>query len=333
MRRFISRALFLYASLVAVAATADPAHAAPVGPAEAVAQERKHDCVETSESAQQLRLDGKLVEAQTKLVECSSSACPEAVRADCARWLGEVNAVMPTVVLVAHDGAGEDIGDVTVTMDGQPFSSKLDGKAAPVAPGDHVFRFARPGAIVVEKKVIVHEGEKARKIEVTLGAADAATTSPEEPKKTGPGVLPWIIVGVGAVAVVSGIVLYAVPSTPPDCSGGNCKTYFDDGTLNNTPNAKDTDPSTGKPFDCLTHNTLNGCSRSAKNRQRESDAGTAAGLRDVGILTAGVGGAMIVGGVIYYLVARPKASEEKAGVQVMPFVSPTARGLALGGTF
>ncbi len=310
------------------------------GPAEAVAQEHKQACITASESAQQLRMDGKLVEAQKRLVECASDACPGAVRADCASWLSQVNALMPSIVLVARDGTGEDLADVNVTMDGKPFATKLDGKSLSVGPGEHVFRFERAGEAPVVKKVIVREGETARKVEVTLGAHAAvgtASTSDEPKKSTGPGVLPWIIVGVGGAAVATGLVLYFVPgqSVPPDCGNGTCKNHFDNGTLNASPISAVTDPTTGKPQPCATNPVLNGCSQSATNRQRQSDAGAANGWKVIGLGTAIAGGVIAAGGLVYYFVARPKASTEtvSSGAWVVPFMTETTRGAALGGTF
>ncbi len=313
------------------------------GPAEVVAQERKQACITASESAQQLRMDGKLVEAQSKLVECASDACPGAVRADCASWLSQVNALMPSVVLVARDAAGEDVADVTVTIDGKPFSAKLDGKAVPVSPGEHVFRFERASGPPILKKVIVREGEAARKVEVTLGApgatsgAGAASTGDEPKKSTGPGVLPWIIVGVGGAAVATGLFLYFVPgqNVPIGCTNGSCRNYFDDGSVNNGSDSGVRDPGSNGLLPCATHNTLNGCSQSPKNRQRQSDAGDASGWKVIGLGTAITGGVIVAGGLVYYFVARPKASTETSSRSpwLVPIVTETTRGAALGGTF
>lgn len=307
----------------------------------------KRACIEASESAQQLRIDGKLVEAQKQLVMCASDVCPGAIRVDCASWLSQVNALMPSVVLVARDGAGEDLADVTVTMDGKPLTTHLDGKSISVGPGEHVFRFERTGSGPIEKRVIMREGETARKIEVTLGGAGSGTASsgtassgaaseaqgPRSP--SGPGVLPWILVGVGAATAIAGGVLYAIGTkVPPDCANGSCKNYFDDGTVNNTPSSAVRDPATGSLLDCATHNTLDGCSQSAKNRQRQSDAGTADGNRVFGVVGMIGGGVVMAGGLVYYFVARPSSSEKSASMpRLVPLVTDTTRGLAVGGAF
>ncbi len=330
-------------ALLCTVLSGDVAFAA--GPAEAVAQEQKQQCIAASERAQQLRIDGKLVEAQKQLVECAAAACPGAVRADCAAWLTQVNALMPSIVLVARDATGEDLADVTVTMDGQPFATKLDGKALAAGPGEHVFRFERPGVAPASKKVILREGESARKIEVTLGGATATapdvSTTTEGKTSSGPGVLPWILVGVGGAAVATGLLLYFVPgqNVPPDCTNGRCKNYFDSGTTtmgpNSGPDSAVTDPNTGNKLPCVTNPVLNGCSQSATNRQRQSDAGSADGWKVIGLGTAITGCVIAAGGLVYYFVARPKASAETApsGSWLLPFVTETTRGAAVGGTF
>lgn len=51
----------------------------------------------------------KLLEAQTQLVACASVDCPKFVRADCLRWLDEVQATLPTIVVRANDPSGNDV--------------------------------------------------------------------------------------------------------------------------------------------------------------------------------------------------------------------------------
>src|SRR5271156_3625369 len=72
-----------------------------VTPSPARADE-KAACIAASEDAQQLKLDGKLTLARARLLGCARAECPAIVRQDCAQWIAEVDAALPTVVLGAR---------------------------------------------------------------------------------------------------------------------------------------------------------------------------------------------------------------------------------------
>ena len=56
-------------------------------------------CIDAAESGQQLRGAGKLMESRKAFGVCTAPACPAAVRRDCARWIEEVDAAIPTIAL------------------------------------------------------------------------------------------------------------------------------------------------------------------------------------------------------------------------------------------
>jgi hypothetical protein len=84
---------------------------------------------------------------------------------DCTTLLAEVVEAMPSVVLGATS-EGENVLDVTVSMDGASLVGQLDGKAIEVNPGLHSFVFERSGQPSIEKKVIV--AAKQRMLMVTV---------------------------------------------------------------------------------------------------------------------------------------------------------------------
>ncbi len=181
-----------------------------------VAADDKQACIASSEKAQQLRADGKLSASREQLLFCARDVCPGVVRKDCARWLGEVEEALPTIVLAARDGDGHDITAVKVTVDNNPFAEKLEGKAQTIDPGSHVVKFERDTGEVVSETVLVREGEKNRIVAVTFAPAKtAATPAPSTGKandETVPPVLPedhnrraaaWVLSGVGVVALGS----------------------------------------------------------------------------------------------------------------------------------
>jgi len=131
----------------------------------------KDRCIAASERAQELRRISKLQEARILVGLCMDAACPGPVMEDCTRLLVDVDAAMPTIVLAAQDAAGNDLSTVRVTMDGQPFVDKLDGKPLSLNPGVHHFVFESPGLPSVEKSWVVSQGEKDRRERVVLGNA------------------------------------------------------------------------------------------------------------------------------------------------------------------
>src|SRR5258707_7177981 len=104
------------------------------GPVLAQTQEA---CLWSYEQGQRLRDRGKLIETREKLLVCAQDVCPELARKDCERWLREVDASTPSVVVRARDPEGRDAVDVQMWVDGSPFLRRLDGRARPLDPGVH----------------------------------------------------------------------------------------------------------------------------------------------------------------------------------------------------
>jgi hypothetical protein len=183
-------------------------------PVAAATQEDKQACISASEKAQQLRADSKLSASREQLLSCARDVCPAVVRKDCARWLAEVEEALPTIVLAAKDSAGHDLGGVKVTVDDKPFADKLEGKAQPIDPGSHVFKFEREGGPTVSETVLVREGEKNRIVSVTFPSPGDGASANVTPNKTDNPALPttttrtvspaaWVLAGVGTAAFVS----------------------------------------------------------------------------------------------------------------------------------
>ncbi|XXY44985.1 hypothetical protein WME91_33795 [Sorangium sp. So ce269] len=125
-------------------------------------------CFTASEEGQRLRDEGRLREARARFISCGGAACPALVRSDCAGWLSDVTARVPTLILSAEDEQGQDVADVQVTVDGAPLTARLDGKAVEVDPGEHVLRFERAGSAPVALQLVVREGEKLRRVSTRL---------------------------------------------------------------------------------------------------------------------------------------------------------------------
>lgn len=126
------------------------------------AADDRQACVAASEKGQQLQNAGKLSEAREQLVTCSRNECPRLIQQDCTQWMSELLAALPSVVPGAKDRAGRDIVDVRVAIDGKVVAESLDGKAIVVDPGVHTFHFETKGAPPVDERVVVKPGEKNR---------------------------------------------------------------------------------------------------------------------------------------------------------------------------
>ncbi|MGK3989380.1 hypothetical protein WME99_40415 [Sorangium sp. So ce136] len=197
----------LFAALAALAASAlaylQPARA-HAGDAEA--------CFTASEEGQRLRDEGQLREARARFISCGSAACPALVRSDCAGWLSDVTARLPTLILSAEDEQGQDVADVQVTVDGAPLAARLDGKAVEVDPGEHVLRFERAGSAPVALRLVVREGEKLRRISTRLvrsATPGGAAGAPREDRAaSSPASALLLPIALGGVAA-AGSVAYA----------------------------------------------------------------------------------------------------------------------------
>lgn len=176
-------------------------------------------CVESADQSQELRDNGKLVEAREKLLQCSASACPPAVAKQCAKWLVDVEQALPSIVVRVRDGAGKDVVDANVWIDEAPRASSVDGRAVVLNPGAHTILVRRQGSPDAEERIVVASGEKHRVVTIEVRAD---VVSPKEPPKevsvppppprpsSGHFTFPWysgVLFGVGVAGFVSVAVL------------------------------------------------------------------------------------------------------------------------------
>lgn len=208
----------------------------------AFAQDDVGKCLDANQSGQSLRKDKKLREARDQFKICAMSSCPTPVQRDCSRWLREVDEILPTVAFSVQDAKGKDLSDVTISMDGQSLLGQLDGTSVAVNPGRHVFVFSVAGHPDVTEEVLISEGDKARKINVRLkdGEGDKGPSSSGGARYSP---YPFILGGVGAVALGSGVALFVVGKNrfPDSCrdeaalpKGADGKPTCPEGTLANS---------------------------------------------------------------------------------------------------
>ncbi len=193
-----------------------------------VVAETTDACLHAHEQSQRLRLQGKLRAARAELITCSQNVCPRMVRTECSKWIVEVDAVLPSVVIAGRGPEGQDVSDVRVSVDGQVATERLDGKELSVDPGPHKFRFERAPSAPIEQDVIIREGEKARPLVADFrkqvpaspasqassasapGESSSSAPAREEPPRSRPvPTLVYVLGGVG-VAAVGGFAAFAI---------------------------------------------------------------------------------------------------------------------------
>jgi hypothetical protein len=192
-------------------------------------EEKKQVCVAQLDKAQSLQSSHKLVEARETYLACSTDACPDLVREDCAKTLASLDGTMPSAVFSAQAESGE-VTDVRVLVDGHLVSEKIDGKALVLNPGEHTARFIKVGRLPVEVSFVAREGEKNHSVLASFGTPP----KPETAKKLEGGkhvpILPIILGGVGLAAVGGGFAFRLSAdadardlrdSCAPACSGSS----------------------------------------------------------------------------------------------------------------
>jgi hypothetical protein len=172
--------------------------------------EIKQQCAAAYVEAQTLRKEGALLSARDKLITCGRDECSSAIKNECAQWLSEVNASIPSIVVVAKDQAGKETLAVKVHVGGSLVKDGLDAKAIELDPGSHLLRLELAGAAPIEQEIVLQEGRKHRLVEVSWQTESSAVVAPPaEPElppdrpiaEPGPPVLAYVLAGVGAVAL------------------------------------------------------------------------------------------------------------------------------------
>ena len=159
-------------------------------------------CLWSYEQGQRLRDRGKLIETREKLLVCAQDVCPELARKDCERWLREVDASTPSVVVRARDPEGRDAVDVQMWVDGSPFLRRLDGRARPLNPGVHFLRYEMAGGKAFQERIVVVEGEKNRILLVDF-AKDSGDAAPSTTKGPSRPASAYVFAGIGVIGLAS----------------------------------------------------------------------------------------------------------------------------------
>jgi hypothetical protein len=168
------------------------------------AEDVKKECVDAATLGQKARDGGKLMVAREQMVRCARDEC-SVMKSFCARWLTEIEAQIPSVVVRVVDSDGTDRTDAKATMDGRAL--KLDGKQTSLDPGEHTLVVEVPGAPRREQKVLLVDREKSRLVSIQLPSKGRKSTEGESTTPAASqGGIPtgvWIVGGLGVAALGS----------------------------------------------------------------------------------------------------------------------------------
>jgi hypothetical protein len=293
---------FLLAAAVGLSFTAvsPPVHAA----------DAKAECIAAADQGQSLRDEGRYGLARETFARCARDVCPKVVAQSCNRWLHETDEATPTVVLGAKDDTGQDLTNAQVTLDGSLLAESLDGKPVQVDPGQHIFRFTRPGSDPAEATVVLRAGERNRVIGVTLKPPVAVTSEPPTAGEPEPGpsffsrrnVTSLSLLVLGAVAIGGGAYFLGQSGSQSSTASG----------------LRASMPSSG----CTDAPTSATCQQLSSAVDAQHSDGTVGAVMLVG------GGVLVVGAVVAW-VLWPKAAGPKAG-RIAPVLAPRVGGGSLG---
>ncbi len=270
-------------------------------------------CEDASIRGQKAAKQAKLLEARAALKECLQSSCPPSTRDDCSGFLADVNTRMPTVVLVATIGGAPAVA-VSVTVDGTPVATKLDGIAIEMNPGLHTFEFKAADGRVEKTEQGIIESKKAQEVRVSFPAPKsaepppAATTEPAPapiapPPAEGTSPVRYVglaVAGVGAVVGIAGVVVGFGGASKYNDANDKC------GSL---------------PIGAAE------CQPSGPLGQEKADG---LSQKTLGIVLGGLGAAALVTGVVLVIAAPSSKSTAQSGITHFA-LSPT--GFSLVGRF
>jgi hypothetical protein len=252
-------------------------------PALADASPTVQQCLAASNASVKLRASHELRRARAELLVCVAASCPAEVREECGKRIDRVTESLPTVVFEAKDGAGHDLTNVKVTMDGaEVVTARVDGSAVTLDPGPHTFTFETPGEQPKTLELVLHEGDKNVHAAAVLGAVPAPTLAPPTTPGTAQGRrTAGIALGVvGLAGVAAGAIYGSLTLSKWSTAKGECST----GTQ---------------------------CSQKAIDDR--STAVTYSTVSDVGLIAGGV---LAATGIILYVTAPSAAAT--AGLRVTP---------------
>jgi hypothetical protein len=174
------------------------------------------ECMSAASKGQELRDQGKLIEARGHFQQCAQTTCPMPIPKYCSEWLAELSKKMPTVVVRAVDDRDRDVTDATMSIDDGP-TTAVDGRPLDLDPGKHKLKVSSGQRSPYETEIVVAQSEKDRVVVARLtppkppesNTNNANNNDSTKKKKDGSSssskvpLISWIGWGIGAVGLIS----------------------------------------------------------------------------------------------------------------------------------
>jgi hypothetical protein len=281
-----------------------------------------------------VRLGGsKLLDARERLRVCARPSCKPWMVKECTKSLSEVDARIPSVVLVAKDTAGREVVDVTVTTeDNTEIARRLDGRAVEIGPGERVFTFVAADGRRATVRAIVKEGEKAQRVTAKLEASKPVVVAPVPVPAPAPAPsTPPAVAHPPAPAPVQPAAVEPASRRPPETERGGSGLRTTGYVV------------AGVGVAGLLAGTIFGVSAMVQKSDaacvdNACDAGSLASARSSAtVSTIGfvVGGALLAGGIALVVLApsRSPSSSSAARLELAPAVAQREAGMLMRGSW
>jgi len=172
-------------------------------------------CADSYTKGQEERLAGRLFSARTQFNICKNEACPAAIVQDCKRWVSEVEADLPTVLVTVTDATGKPVPSPSVQIDGVLVSPALLEAPIAVDAGPHVIKCDMAGYQPAELQPALRPEDRKLPVNLVLrplasSEPAAVAVAPEAPRDTAAKPLPvtaLAFAGVGAIALGTSLYL------------------------------------------------------------------------------------------------------------------------------
>src|SRR5262249_10858652 len=99
----------------------------------------KRACKVSYKTAKEREKALRLREANELYLACAKATCGAFYKQVCTTRFAQLQSDIPSIVPVVTDETGATRDDVQVKMDGELLTTRLDGRALPVEPGNHDF--------------------------------------------------------------------------------------------------------------------------------------------------------------------------------------------------
>ncbi len=197
----------------------------------AAAQSDVAACVEGHKLVQTARESGRFLQGRDAAARCAQPSCPQLIREDCAAWYIELAESTPTVVFDVRDHVGRDVAEAKLTLDATPLDNH--GRAIALDPGAHELRVAAAGYDPQLQHVMLHQGEKNRRIAITLQPVPRrAPLAPASTPKFSPAVITLGVTGVVGLGTFAALAIAGKVENnqldgydcKPECARGDVNT-------------------------------------------------------------------------------------------------------------